>query len=81
MVEEAIPDTNPTKETVTVTSWERINNNVAIWGRTPKEVTDAEYESFYQAISKVCGHTHVQAMHGTTKAFMMNFCLSFFTHS
>lgn len=53
MEEVAIPDTDPEKSTVTVTSWERVNNNVAIWSRSPKDITDDEYNNFYKAISKV----------------------------
>lgn len=33
-------------------SWDRINNNVAVWSRSPKSVTEDEYKNFYHAISK-----------------------------
>ncbi len=33
--------------------WEQLNTQNAIWLREPKEITDLEYEKFYQAISKV----------------------------
>lgn len=35
---------------VQVWDFERINSNVAIWARSPSEVTDAEYEAFYAAL-------------------------------
>lgn len=42
----------PKTETIVTWEWERINNNVAIWAREPKEVTDDEYQNFFKAISK-----------------------------
>jgi len=31
----------------------QVNNNIAIWARNSKDVTDEEYEGFYKAITKV----------------------------
>merc|ERR1719223_1761283 len=47
-------DVEPTVKTEVVVSWnwERLNNNVAIWSRESKDVSDEEYQSFYQAIAK-----------------------------
>lgn len=51
--EEAGDDKAKKTKEVKTTSWERINNNVAIWARSPKSVTDEEYQAFYKAVSKV----------------------------
>merc|ERR1719223_1763371 len=47
-------DVEPTVKTEVVVSWnwERLNNNVAIWSRESKDVSDEEYQSFYRAIAK-----------------------------
>lgn len=39
--------------------WHHVNNNVAIWARDTTEVSDEEYKSFYQSLSK--DHTTAQA--------------------
>ena len=31
-----------------------LNDNKAIWLRSPSDVSEAEYDKFYKAISKVC---------------------------
>ena len=36
--------------------WDRLNDNKAIWLRSPSDVTKEEYQKFYKAVSKVrCG--------------------------
>lgn len=37
---------------VDVWGWHRVNNNVAIWSRENKDITEEEYQKFYKAISK-----------------------------
>eukprot|EP00270_Netrium_digitus_P012098 TRINITY_DN38_c0_g1_i1.p1 TRINITY_DN38_c0_g1~~TRINITY_DN38_c0_g1_i1.p1 ORF type:complete len:894 (+),score=276.52 TRINITY_DN38_c0_g1_i1:247-2682(+) len=44
-------DTKKTKKE-TVWDWEVLNDVKAIWLRSPKDVTDEEYEKFYQSIAK-----------------------------
>ena len=40
------------KKTITSWSWERVNDQPAIWTRNKEDVTDAEYNTFYKAITK-----------------------------
>jgi molecular chaperone HtpG len=37
---------------VKTSTWKQINSMKAIWSRDPKDVTDEEYETFYQHVSK-----------------------------
>lgn len=37
---------------VDVWGWHRVNNNVAIWSRENKDISEEEYQKFYKAISK-----------------------------
>ena len=61
--EESSEDEGEKTKTVkeTVWDWEVLNDNKAIWLRNPAEVTEDEYSSFFQALSKVCYmcHSHV----------------------
>lgn len=45
--------------------WDRLNDNKAIWLRTPSDVTKEEYQKFYKAVSKDYGealtYTHFKA--------------------
>jgi heat shock protein beta len=51
--EEAKADAPKTKtETREVVNWEVINDQKALWQRKTKEITDDEYTSFYQSITK-----------------------------
>lgn len=43
-------NTTPKTEKVITWEWERLNNNLAIWSRESKDVTDEEYQKFYKAI-------------------------------
>ena len=52
---EAAPKTKKVMQTSN--EWERLNTQNAIWLRDPSDVTDEEYEKFYQAMSKVA-HPH-----------------------
>ena len=49
----------------TVTEWELLNDNKAIWLRPSSEVSDAEYAAFYKALSKdheaPLAHAHFKA--------------------
>jgi len=36
----------------TVTEWERLNDVKAIWTRSPKDITEEEYEAFYKTLTK-----------------------------
>ncbi len=40
------------KVTETVTDWALLNDNQALWLRPPGDITDAEYQKFYKALSK-----------------------------
>lgn len=43
-------DAAPKTETIVSWDWARLNNNVAVWARDSKDVTDEEYQNFYKAI-------------------------------
>jgi len=49
----------------TVHDWELINDAKALWTRNPPDITDEEYKSFYQSLTKDFGepltHTHFSA--------------------
>mmetsp|Transcript_14050 Transcript_14050/g.42403 ORF Transcript_14050/g.42403 Transcript_14050/m.42403 type:complete len:949 (-) Transcript_14050:289-3135(-) len=62
--EEDLPTTK--KVPVQETDWEQLNTQNAIWLRDPKDITEGEYEKFYQAISKnsqdvPLAHSHFKA--------------------
>merc|ERR1719217_36322 len=61
--EDAAPKTKKIKKTVN--DWELINDAKALWTRNPADITDDEYKSFYQSLSKDFGepltHTHFSA--------------------
>lgn len=50
--DESEENDTPKTEKIVSWNWERLNNNVAIWAREAKDVTDDEYQSFFKAISK-----------------------------
>jgi len=39
----------------TVNDWELINDAKALWTRNPSDITDDEYKSFYQSLTKDSG--------------------------
>ncbi|EOD30127.1 hypothetical protein EMIHUDRAFT_449776 [Emiliania huxleyi CCMP1516] len=49
----------------TVSDWELVNDAKALWTRNPSDITDDEYKSFYQSLTKDVGepltHTHFSA--------------------
>ncbi len=47
--DEAKPKTRKEKRQ----EWDLLNDNKAIWLRKPADVTEAEYQAFYKAVSKV----------------------------
>ncbi len=53
--EEPEEEEPPTSKKVTVpeSDWEQLNTQNAIWLREPSDISELEYEKFYQAISKV----------------------------
>jgi len=57
------PKTKKIKKTVN--DWELINDAKALWTRNPADITDEEYKSFYQSLTKDFGepltHTHFSA--------------------
>lgn len=64
----------PTTKKVPVqeTDWEQLNTQNAIWLRDPKDITEGEYEKFYQAISKACHHLHGTESSYTLKLSMLH---------
>jgi len=61
--DEDAPKTKKVKKTVN--DWELINDAKALWTRNPADITDDEYKSFYQSLTKDFGepltHTHFSA--------------------
>ena len=61
--EDDAPKTKKVKKTVN--DWELINDAKALWTRNPSDITDDEYKSFYQSLTKDFGepltHTHFSA--------------------
>jgi len=61
--EDASPKTKKVKKTIN--DWELINDAKALWTRNPSDITDDEYKSFYQSLTKDFGepltHTHFSA--------------------
>ena len=49
--EEDKPKTKTVKETVW--DWDLLNDNKALWLRSPSDVTEEEYLNFYKALAKV----------------------------
>lgn len=61
--DDAAPKTKKVKKTVN--DWELINDAKALWTRNPADISDDEYKSFYQSLTKDFGepltHTHFSA--------------------
>merc|ERR1719316_357519 len=61
--DDASPKTKKVKKTVN--DWELVNDAKALWTRNPADITDDEYKSFYQSLTKDFGepltHTHFSA--------------------
>lgn len=53
-IKDSAEETEKKTKTVTETvwDWEQVNNEKAIWKRSADDITDAEYTSFYKAVSK-----------------------------
>ena len=49
--EDDAPKTKKVKETVW--DWDLLNDNKALWLRSPSDVSDEEYANFYKALAKV----------------------------
>jgi heat shock protein beta len=49
--EEEAPKTKKVKETVW--DWDLLNDNKALWLRSPSDVSEEEYTNFYKALAKV----------------------------
>ncbi|KAG8884080.1 hypothetical protein FRB97_005303 [Tulasnella sp. 331] len=50
--EEAPKEIPPQVKTITVPTWEHLNNQPPLWMRDPKNITDEEYNLFYRATFK-----------------------------
>ncbi|KAK9806925.1 hypothetical protein WJX72_007685 [[Myrmecia] bisecta] len=59
--EEEKPKTKTVKETVW--DWEVLNDNKAIWLRDPKDVSEQEYNKFYEALAKTTGEKPLAYSH------------------
>ena len=51
--EDDAPKTKKVKKTVN--EWELVNDAKALWTRNPSDITDDEYKSFYQSLTKDFG--------------------------
>ena len=61
------------KKTETVWDWELQNESKAIWLRSPSEIVDDEYQSFYKALGKVLFTCLIKAtMHSASNSV---FCI------
>merc|ERR1719296_9445 len=54
------PPPPPEMEEVTKTEWKLVNSNKPIWTRDKDEITDEEYQEFYNVVSKG-GHSDAQS--------------------
>ena len=54
------PPKEPEMEEVTRTEWRLVNSNKPIWTRDKDEITDEEYQEFYNVVSKG-GHSDAQS--------------------
>ena len=50
--EEDDDESEPKMKEVTTWNWVRVNEQAAIWTRSPEDVTDEEYKEFYKTITK-----------------------------
>lgn len=66
----------PKTKTITTEDWELINTQKPIWTRSPKEVTDLEYDEFFKAVYKESenpiAHSHffAEGPNGNFKAIL-----------
>lgn len=56
--EEDLPGEKKTAKE-TVWDWDLLNDNKAIWLRSPGDVTEDEYTKFYRALSKASNFKHL----------------------
>ena len=61
--EEDAEEAKPKTKKETQWGWELLNDNKAIWLRSPGDIDEEEYNKFYQALSKVC-HCVWWSQHG-----------------
>jgi heat shock protein beta len=63
--EEAAAETKKEPKTVeeVIEEWSLMNENKPIWTRNPKDVTDEEYDSFFEAIAKGVGGSALAHVH------------------
>ena len=54
--------------------WDLLNENKALWLRSPSDVTEEEYLNFYKALAKVCPATPIRIAGAAVDGDSNTFC-------